>query len=576
MRAASVALFALAAVLFVTPTASCYPTDPSGSPWVESFNSYTVGSALYTCPGWTAGPFYILSSYTIHDLGGGDRCVKTNCPDSSSWHFAWTTQPLGMGSHTVQKVHARIKSFSIATLELPHAIVCTRSGSEILRWGLNTTKVRPYVCDSNFVAIYEGPSVGYSASDWHDIDLNWSTSTGEAFWFFDGIAVGYWKNSSIRRTVDNIEFHSRAHWDDNVLIDDFRAGTSTGTAPVITVQPASQSICAAGSAAFTVTAPDALLYQWMKRAVGEAFTWAPIAGATGPAYTIVSVQSSDVADYACVVTNSCFSTMTNAATLTIDTTPPTITSQPTKLVKLVGTSATFGVTATGSGLTYQWRRNGGDLSNGGHYSGVNDPTLTVSSISSSDAGLYSCLVTRACISVLSNSASLIVLTAEGSIAATKLLNDGASAKLGNKDLYLKWSGLGYIEEPNGFSGIRVQGSFTAAQGDRVCLVGTVKKPAGAEPYVQVSTMTPAGTATVRPVGATGAAIKRTLADGLWMTTWGRVKAGSITANSFVITDGSDANGLKVMTSGEPGVVEDQFVIVTGAAGFDSGRVIYRR
>ncbi|MEP0843842.1 MAG: hypothetical protein HRF43_14150, partial [Phycisphaerae bacterium] len=59
--------------------------------------------------------------------------------------------------------------------------------------------------------------------------------------------------------------------------------------------------------------------------------------------------------------------------------PPGITQHPADRAVCPGGTATFSVTASGSGpLSFRWQRNQADLSNGGHYSGVDTPTLTVS------------------------------------------------------------------------------------------------------------------------------------------------------------------------------------------------------
>jgi len=55
-----------------------------------------------------------------------------------------------------------------------------------------------------------------------------------------------------------------------------------------------------------------------------------------------------------------------------------IVTQPVSQVVCVSNSATFTVVATGNALTYQWRKNGVNLSDGGSISGAQTPTLTVS------------------------------------------------------------------------------------------------------------------------------------------------------------------------------------------------------
>ncbi len=74
--------------------------------------------------------------------------------------------------------------------------------------------------------------------------------------------------------------------------------------------------------------------------------------------------------------------------------PPSVASNPANAVGCPGGTRTF--TASGSGfptLSYQWRKGVVNLANGGHYSGVTTPTLTVSSMSAADAATnYNCVI----------------------------------------------------------------------------------------------------------------------------------------------------------------------------------------
>jgi hypothetical protein len=168
------------------------------------------------------------------------------------------------------------------------------------------------------------------------------------------------------------------------------------------------------------------------------------------------------------------------------------------------------------------------------------------------------------------------LADDGSIASVKQFANDTVISLGNKALYLKKSGYGYVEESNRTSGIRVEGTIGASEGELVYLTGTMKTSAGGERYIQLGTMSTSVPGGVKPVAVNNRNLKTRVTDGLYITTWGLVKAGSVTDNSYVITDGSDEAGIKVMTPGAPGVTEGQYVTVMGAAGFDMSRVIYRR
>jgi hypothetical protein len=81
---------------------------------------------------------------------------------------------------------------------------------------------------------------------------------------------------------------------------------------------------------------------------------------------------------------------------------PTITAQPpVTSYATVGSNFTMSVTAVGEGvLTYQWRKDGVNLSNGstGHgsstYGGVTTSTLLLSAAQSDDSGNYDVVVTN--------------------------------------------------------------------------------------------------------------------------------------------------------------------------------------
>ena len=92
-------------------------------------------------------------------------------------------------------------------------------------------------------------------------------------------------------------------------------------------------------------------------------------------------------------------------------TTPVFANQPANSTIAAGSTATFTVVVTSpTALTYQWQHAGTNLSNGGHYSGVNTATLTVSNADPNDAGAYRCKATNASGPTTSNPANLTVIT----------------------------------------------------------------------------------------------------------------------------------------------------------------------
>lgn len=98
----------------------------------------------------------------------------------------------------------------------------------------------------------------------------------------------------------------------NRRLNEGNAVSSGEGAPVITTQPASQTVTAGSSPTFTAAASGTppLSYQWRKDG-------ANISGATSATFTLASVATAAAGSYTVVVTNPAGSATSNAATLTV-------------------------------------------------------------------------------------------------------------------------------------------------------------------------------------------------------------------------------------------------------------------
>ena len=86
-----------------------------------------------------------------------------------------------------------------------------------------------------------------------------------------------------------------------------------------------------------------------------------------------------------------------------------ITRHPQPLEVQAGRAAEFSITAaSASPVTYQWRRDGQPLSNGGNIFGADTDTLTIDPAGLGDQGDYDCIATSTCGDATSASASLTV------------------------------------------------------------------------------------------------------------------------------------------------------------------------
>lgn len=81
---------------------------------------------------------------------------------------------------------------------------------------------------------------------------------------------------------------------------------------------------------------------------------------------------------------------------------PGISSQPSSLTRSEGQSATFSVTATGTGLSFQWRKDGVDIP------GANSSSYTINSVTLLDQGAYSVRISNLANTITSNNGNLTV------------------------------------------------------------------------------------------------------------------------------------------------------------------------
>ncbi len=140
-------------------------------------------------------------------------------------------------------------------------------------------------------------------------------------------------------------------------------------------------------------------------------------------------------------------------------TAPVITGQPQNVVVSAGQSASFSVTASGGGLSYQWRKNGGDVPANG-----NAASFSIASAQAADAGSYNVLVSNSLGTVASAAASLTVnpVAVQVSVSpANATLNMNATQAFsatvtGSSNTAVTWS----VVEPDGGS-ISASGLYTA-------------------------------------------------------------------------------------------------------------------
>jgi len=184
-------------------------------------------------------------------------------------------------------------------------------------------------------------------------------------------------------------------------------GGGGGTATVVSAaqidtQPASVSVNEAQVATFSVTASGTgtLSYQWLKNK-------ADIPSATASSYTTpVTTRSDTNTQYAVRVSNSAgTSVLSSSATLTVVVPAPQIATQPASVSVYENQTATFHVTASGTGaLGYQWLKNGNDIPG----ATASSYTTPVTARSDTNTAYTVRVDNQAGLTVLSNPATLTV------------------------------------------------------------------------------------------------------------------------------------------------------------------------
>jgi hypothetical protein len=158
-------------------------------------------------------------------------------------------------------------------------------------------------------------------------------------------------------------------------------------------QPSTVTVCLNESASFTVTAKGQNIhYQWQKNGVD-------LQGETTRILNILQVTPAETGDYTCVISGDFGTETSQVATLEI-LANTSIISQPANQTATQGDSVTFSVTAQGSNLTYQWQKDGQDIS------GANSNTLIINNVQTADEGQYQVVIQGDCGQVSSQTVNL--------------------------------------------------------------------------------------------------------------------------------------------------------------------------
>ncbi|MBD3391713.1 MAG: hypothetical protein GF418_06605, partial [Chitinivibrionales bacterium] len=173
------------------------------------------------------------------------------------------------------------------------------------------------------------------------------------------------------------------------------------TLPGITTNPGDQAVDIDENVIVSVVASGTSpIYQWQRINSGGGWNdWNDISGANSSSYSFTAQSSDDGARFRCVVGNAgnCGApAYSNAGEITVSQAcnAPNIQTEPGDESITEGEQASFSVTATGTGLSYQWQRNdGGGWSD---VSGATSSTYAFTPPATWDQNEFRCVVSSGC------------------------------------------------------------------------------------------------------------------------------------------------------------------------------------
>jgi Concanavalin A-like lectin/glucanases superfamily/Immunoglobulin domain/Immunoglobulin I-set domain len=199
-------------------------------------------------------------------------------------------------------------------------------------------------------------------------------------------------NNQFLGKIDEVAIYNYA-LSSNQVLSHYYAATP---APIISLNPTNVTSSENTTVTFYSSAygPGTLSYQWYD-VTGGGFTALP--GKTSSNLVLTTSAALDQTAYEVVVTSAYGSATSTPATLTVISGFPQILADiPAQGLVYAGRTAVFPVTVGGSApFTFQWQKNGANLSDGGRISGAHSNVLTIANSQLTDSGNYQLLISNA-------------------------------------------------------------------------------------------------------------------------------------------------------------------------------------
>ena len=367
-------------------------------------------------------------------------------------------------------------------------------------------------------------------------------------------------------------------------------------------QPTDVAVCTGNDANFSVTAAGTITdYQWRKDGV-PITDGGNIFGATSSSLTVTGASATDAGSYDVVVSGpagQCSQAISNPATLTINT-APSITTQPVAPTATCSGSGTqtISVVATGTNLTYTWRKGGTALTDGGVVSGQGTNTLTLTNATTADAGSYDVVISGTCTPSVTSDAVAVTINTAPSITTQPVAPTATCSGSGTQTISVVATGTnltytwrkggtaltnGGVVSGQGTNTLTLTNATTADAGnydvvisgtctpsvtsDAVAVTINTAPSITTQPVAPTATCSGSGTQTISVV-ATGTNLTYTWRKGGTALTNGAVVSGQGT-NTLTLTNATtaDAGNYDVVISGTctPSVTSDAVAVTINTA-----------
>jgi regulation of enolase protein 1 (concanavalin A-like superfamily) len=255
-----------------------------------------------------------------------------------------------------------------------------------------------------------------------------------------------WNGEFFQGRIDEPAVFNRALTDSEIQLL-YNAGSIGGcTTPYFIVQPQGRAVTNGASVTLTGLAlgPVPISYQWQ-------FNGTNLPGATSTNLVLANVQDDAAGPYTLLASNGTGVASSQTATLIVAQRPVYV-SHPQSVTNVVGSTAMFSVTITGSPpFGVRWRRNSITLTN--YVLNGYTTSFSIPNVQTANAGTYNVVATNvvAPTGVLSSNAVLTVITSSVPVIlaqpADQVVSEGADALFsvaagGNAPLVYQW----YFEE----------------------------------------------------------------------------------------------------------------------------------